>query len=465
MDLLFSYQQEKKEKNNNSNVCNYNLKQIGDILTFEGYYDFEYTRMDEPKSISYVHKFTINLKNGDVTTTYQIKNSNLDSDTLLFKNCDINKKNNFKYLYELTENAIYRGEKRAGFWGVKYHQSINKLTQILYDIFKPYISNPYVIDKIKSTDKSLTNELFDLIVDFHLDKKGIKSHDSVYFHIQYEYPKIKWLKKNEYKFLPAVLDSYGIKSKYLIGELNKKWSNKIHISAINYLCKLFGDNYIDYMKKIVWEEHCFVDPPNKRTHVLKNESEKMCMVKTIQNWEKENVRLDSLIYSLNKLLSIRAEIEPKGIVLKYNGKSDTEFEIINAMWVGYKQYYNRGYKLKYDFMNEFIQDIETIIDIDDSTYKPKLLMSEDDFRQEGFDMKNCMANQFIHGVFSIYVSLEKNSKKINLQFRKGYVIQSYAKANTPVPVEFQKAIDILTEKFQKYTHMTWTKTKYDIITN
>jgi hypothetical protein len=80
-------------------------------------------------------------------------------------------------------------------------------------------------------------------------------------------------------------------------------------------------------------------------------------------------------------------------------------------------------------------------------------------------MKNCMANQFIHGLFSIYVSLQKGRKRINLQFRKGNIIQSFGKANTLVPDEFQEAIDILNEKFKKYTHLTWTKTKYDIISN
>ena len=44
-------------------------------------------------------------------------------------------------------------------------------------------------------------------------------------------------------------------------------------STLNYFCKLFGDNYIDYLKQVAWEEHCFVEPPNKRTHVLKNDLE------------------------------------------------------------------------------------------------------------------------------------------------------------------------------------------------
>ena len=126
---------------------------------------------------------------------------------------------------------------------------------------------------------------------------------------------------------------------------------------------------------------------------------------------------------------------------------------------------NRGYKLKYEFDINFINDIENNLEIDGFMFKPKILISEDDFRNEGFSMKNCMSNQFIHGLFSIYVSLQKGRKRINLQFRKGNVIQSFGKANTTVPDEFQVAIEILNEKFKKYTHLTWTKTKYDIISN
>ena len=465
MDILFSYQQEKLDKNTNSNVCNYFLKKDNNNIIFEGYYDFQYHRMDEPKQISYVHKFTLNIDTGDVTTTYEIKNSNLGYSMKTFKNCSIHKKNSFRLLYDLTENAIYRGEKRSGFWGVKYYQSVGKMVQIVYDILKPNIKSSYFLDKIKTPEKCYMNELYDLIVDYHLDKKGIKPHDSVYFHIQHEYPKKKWLKKNDNKFLAAVLDSYGIKSKYLIGKLNK-WSGTIHIGSLNYMCKLFGDNYLSYLQEFPWEMHCYETPPNKRTHELKNDSEKKIMVRMINNWEVENIRVEGIVYSLNKLLSLRDELEKKGHVdLKFKAKNDTEFEILLSMWQGYKQYLNRGYKLKYEFPQFFIEDIEKPFEYNNETFKPQILVSEDDFRGEGFNMRNCMGNQFIHGLFSIFVSLQKGRKKINMQFRKGNLIQSYGKANTPIPKEFEEPIKIITERFKHYSQLTWVKTKYDVITH
>jgi hypothetical protein len=96
-------------------------------------------------------------------------------------------------------------------------------------------------------------------------------------------------------------------------------------------------------------------------------------------------------------------------------------------------------------------------------FKPKLLLTEDDFRAEGFSMKNCMSKQFINGIFSIFISLQKGRKKINLQYRKGMLVQSYGKANTPIPVEFADALKQLNEKMEIHQNIVWEKIKYDII--
>ena len=465
MDSIFSYNQEKIDKFKNSNICNLELFYFNNSIKFIGYYNFEYFKDEAKKAISYIFEFEINLQSGDVQINYKIKNHNLFDELKMFRNCDISKKNDFKLLYDVTENGVYRGEKRSGYWGVKYYHAINRMIQTIYDILKPNFTSEYLLDKIKTPEKCYMNELFDLIVDFHLDKKKIKGHDTVYHHIQHDYPKKKWLKRNDNKFLPSVLDSYGIKSKFLIGKLNGVYGKAINISSLNYICKLFGKNYITYLKQINWERHCFDTPPNKRTHELKNDSEKKIMVKMINNWEVENVRLDSLVYSVNKLLSIREELEKSELDLKFNAKSDVEFELLMGIWQGYKQYINRGYKLKYEFPFEFINEIEQPIVIGEMVYKPKVLLSEDDFRQEGFTMKNCMSKQFMHGLFSIFISLQKGKKRINLQFRKGNIIQSYGKANSPVPEEYNDVMNLLTSKLLKYQNITWQKIKYDIISN
>lgn len=462
--LLVSHKQEKKDSKQNSvSICNLELWSNEDNLTYKGIFEFDYSRYGVKKHIQFLHTLSINMNNGDITTDYEIVNDNI-SELKFFRNTKKYKKNDFGMLFDLSENGFYRGEKRTGYWGSKYSRKIDEITRVILEQFKPKFKSNYIYDKL-SNDKSTINTLYDMVVDFHLDMKGIKGHDGVYYHIQTDYPKKKWLELNEYKFLPAVLDSYGIKSKYLIGELNKNWGKPIQLSSLNYLCKLFGDNYISYIKQFMWEINCYETPPNKKIHELKNESEKSCMVSVINKWEKDTLKSDSFVYSINKLLSIRDLLEQRGMDLKFKAKNDNDFDNIMETWSGHKLHFARGYKVRYLISDEFIGDIERDIKINNNTFKPKLLLTEDDFRIEGHSMKNCMSKQFPHGVLYLYVSLQLGRKKVNIQYRKGKMVQSYGKANTPVKDEFLEAIDILTTRFAEHPNIEWSKEKFDFLTH
>ena len=120
--------------------------------------------------------------------------------------------------------------------------------------------------------------------------------------------------------------------------------------------------------------------------------------------------------------------------------------------------------MRYLIDEDFVKEIEEDIVIDGLVFKPKILLTEDDFRIEGFNMKNCMSKQFAHGVIYIFASLQYKRKRINLQYRKGNLIQSYGKANTPVIEIFEEATNILTSRFKKYPTIEWKKDKYDFIT-
>jgi len=382
-----------------------------------------------------------------------------------FRNHTIIKNNNFKMLFDLTENGFVRGEKRKGFWGVKYTRATEKIIDILLEkIYNKFQNEIYKVKLYK--EKYEVNSLYDLVVDFHLDINNIKGHDGVYYDIQHDYPKKKYLLKNDNKFLPAVLDYYGIKSKYLVSQLNKHWGKPIHIASLSYFCKLFGENYLEYLKNFMWEYHCFETPPNKKIHRLKNESEKKCMVSVINKWEKETLKSDSLIYSVNKLLSIRDLLEKKGMDLKFKAKNDSDFDNTLEIWSGYKFHFAKGYRNRYTIDESFKKMIEEEININGKIYKPKLLLTEEEFRLEGYSMKNCMGKQFPHGVIYLYVSLQLEKKKINLQYKKGRLIQMYGKANTPVQEDiFKMASEILTSRFEKIPDIVWKKEKYDFISH
>jgi hypothetical protein len=465
MDLLFSYSQQKKDKNRKRDEsiseCLIRLHKYNDELTYEGIFDFDYDRYGTPRHVTFEHNLIVNLITGDVSVKYEIKN-NVNIDEKIFRSTDQNKKNDFKLLFDLIENGIARGEKRRGYWGVKYERSVDKICDIFIQQIQPKFKSQFLKDKDYKL-KPFYNTIYDMLVDYHLDIKGIKGHNAVYYDIQNDYPKKKWLDKNDNKFLPAVLDYYGIKSKYLIKELSQN-VRQIQISTLNYFCKLFGDNHVEYLKKFIWEIHCYDTPPNKKLHYLKNESEKDFLVKVINDWEIDTIKTDSLIYTLNKLFSIRDLLEQRGVNLKFKAKNDIEFDNIMETWSGLKLHFARGYKVRYLIPEDFVKEMEEDIVIDELVFKPKLLLTEDDFRIEGFNMKNCMSKQFAHGVVYIFASLQHKRKRINLQYRKGNLIQSYGKANTPVIEIFEEATNILTSRFKKYPMIEWKKDKYDFIT-
>ena len=465
MDLLFSYSQQKKDKNRKRDEsiseCLIRLHKHNDELTYEGIFDFDYDRYGTPRHVTFEHNLIVNLITGDVSVKYEIKN-NVNIDEKIFRSTDQNKKNDFKLLFDLIENGIARGEKRRGYWGVKYERSVDKICDIFIQQIQPKFKSQFLKDKDYKL-KPFYNTIYDMLVDYHLDIKGIKGHNAVYYDIKNDYPKKKWLDKNDNKFLPAVLDYYGIKSKYLIKELSQN-VRQIQISTLNYFCKLFGDNHVEYLKKFIWEIHCYDTPPNKKLHYLKNESEKDFLVKVINDWEIDTIKTDSLIYTLNKLFSIRDLLEQRGVNLKFKAKNDIEFDNIMETWSGLKLHFARGYKVRYLIPEDFVKEMEEDIVIGELVFKPKLLLTEDDFRIEGFNMKNCMSKQFAHGVVYIFASLQHKRKRINLQYRKGNLIQSYGKANTPVIEIFEEATNILTSRFKKYPTIEWKKDKYDFIT-
>jgi hypothetical protein len=464
MDLLFHYEQHKKDTRFNlPSYCEFRVYEYDNKITYISTFDLTYQRWGVKKSMLYNYSFIINLENGDIDLISKIVNDKYN-ETGKHTSKSTMKKNDFSLLSDIIEDGIIRGERKLNFWGVKFKKANEKLFEILYEKLSKTIKSDYIKNKNYS-EKYHHNPFFDLIVDFHLDKKNIKGHDNVYNDIKIVYPKTKWLKLNEYKFLPAVLDSLKIKSNYLISKLNQS-ENNVNILSLKYVCNLFGENYIDYIKHFDWISFCSDDPINKKTHKLKNESEKKFMIQLMNNWEKDVIiKSDSFIYNINKLLSLREKLEKKGLDLKFKVDNDNIFEYTYENWSSIESHLKYGFKMKYQYPMDFINDIETPIKIQDKEFKVKILTTEEDFRVEGYVMKNCLGKEFKNGVIFQYLSVESDKKRVNLQYKKSLLNQSYGKANSMVPEEFNEVINIISNKLKKYNNLEWSKEKYDIIQN
>lgn len=464
MDLLFVHTQNKKDRKSPA-VSNCDLKVFGDeqSITYSGVFDLDYARYGTRKHITFEHSFSLSLITGDFDITYKITNENLTEENI-YKNSYKMKRNDFSMLNDLIDNGFYRGEKRLHYWGVKYERAINEICLIITNKLKPKLTSEFYVNK-SYKEKPTVNELYDLLVDYHLNQKNIKGHDNVYFDIMDLYPPKKYLKLNDNKFLPAVLDWLKIKSKFLVKELNSS-ELPINIVSLNYLCKLFGDNHLDYLKKINWKTHCIDTMKLKlKCETLRNDVEKNSFIKMINNWNKTSTNLDNVFICINKLLKLRRDLESIGVVISLTPKNDNQYNNMIEKLTNLKRYYQRGFKLKYVFPKEFLNEIQKDIMIGEEIFKVRVLLSEEDYIYEGYHMKNCMSKQFTNGLLYVYLRGSIKNKHINLQYRKGQLVQSYGKSNTPIPSIFLPFIDLLNDKFKHFNELKWFKEKYDFITN
>jgi hypothetical protein len=460
MDLLFRYQDTKRDKRAGlSSTCELTLSAGGGNILLKADYSFEYLRYGAKRTVTLNHLLRVDDRDGSITVGKEILNDDW-SPLSRIQSTATTKKNDFAGLRDLTDEGLRRGEKRRGFWGVEYTNATEKVFELIHDKLKPKMKSEHLINK-SYEGVVCVDKLYDFLVDYHLDKNNIKAHDMVYHSIQWDYPKKKWLKLNEQKFLPAVLDGYGIKSKYLLSALNNNIDAGLNIASVNYLVKLFGDNHKEYLNQFDWVVLSTERPPNKRTHTLKNKSEKACMLKLIGKWEMDMLHSSGFISAINEMLSLREFIEERGIPLKFNAVDDVAFATTLESWRAIKKHLKQGYRVKYNIPLDVISDIERPIILNEQRFTVNVLTTEEEFTKEGYIMKNCMGKQFNLGAIHLFVAIQAGKTRINLQYRKGVMVQSYGKANTPVPSEFFKVRDVLNERMSQYKDMAWKKIQVD----
>ena len=472
------YQQEKIEKKTNTiSTCELTLNITDDELYYTSVFKKVRDVIEKGRNpINHENGFIlkIDLNTGDFFIKFHANSLSKRTNRFCTKNIfcshsiDSDKKNNFKCLEELTEKGFYGGQNRYNFWGIKYQRELQLFFKKIHSTLISHIDNEFFMKK--SYDTSVVNDLYDLMVDFYLVKNKIKGHDYVYYDILTHYPLKKWLKVNDNKFLPAVLDQYGIKSKFLIKKLSCiKTTWGYNIKSLVYICKLFGDNYIDYITKfdvMYLPIHTGFSP--RKFHSCKTDSEKKCILNIIQRnsfSDAQDLYGRNIMQIIHNVFEVRDFLEKKGYSdLKINVKNEDELELLLEKWLILKDYNKTGYKLRYSIPTDIKRIIEEPIIVDDTIFFVKLLTTKDDFILEGNKMKNCMGTQFKHGFFGLYLSLTNNKKTINIQLSNKKITQSYGKANSAVPFEiFGKAMMILTDRTIKYSSTKWEREKYDCI--
>jgi hypothetical protein len=457
MEILYYHQQVKYEKTKNlKNECT--LKLVGDetFLNYIAEFDIEYMRFGKINFVKYEHALSYNIKNGDFSVIYRIINKK-ENTYNLYRTSEKKKKNNFEYLLDLTYTGFYSGEKRHNFWGIKYKRACIDMLKILSE----KLNYP-----IPAGDKQhVVNPLYDMLVEHHLTKKNIKWHNNVYNDICQVFPQKKWLKLNDNKFLPAALDSLGIKSKLLVGVLSNH-DKKINLKSLKFLCNLFGENYVDYFREFDWLQIVSGPTGKTKTFACEDDHEKRSILKALKSYKEiENIINDDPLTLISDLYVLKEFLSARGLMVKIRSKSYNELVSFKDLWEAHKKHFKLGYKLKYQLPEDMHINIESPITINDKTFIPELILTEEQFRLEGLVMKNCMGKQFGVANLYIHISLSLGKKRINLQYRRGMLNQSKGKANTNTPKEFKEAVEVLNQRMGKYKDVSPKKTSYDFINN
>ena len=441
-------QEKVNKKSGGRETCEIKLSSDEDQIVYNGsFFSEKLTCKGQVRKKTY-HELIINKNTGDLFISI---NTDLNASVE-------HKKNDFRSIYNLFNKGF--GFNKVNIWGRKY----KKLTEQFFLCLKRELENHICDDYILNKEYySLTiSPLYLIVVDFHLSKNNIKFHNKVYADICDEYPKKKWLKLNNNKFLPAVLDSYRIKTKYFIGKLSDPDVN-VSIKSVVYICRLLGDNYIDHIKKFDWMSACSTNLILKKFHTANNESEINSIISFL-NWKDEdgNPELQP-IDKLYNIFTLRDYLEARGYFFKLKFRTPDDIDLIIKSCTLFKKQISLGYILKYDIPEPVIEQLESEIIIDGVCFKPKVLLSESDFVMEGIKMKNCMAKQFFHGSIYLYISIASKNERINVQYQKGKLIQSYGKANTPVKEgNFKTALSIMSKRVVKFSGLSWRKEKFKI---
>lgn len=457
MEILYYYQQVKYEKTKNlKNECTLRLASDNTSLNYIAEFDIEYMRFGKINFVRYEHALTYNIKNGDFSIIYRIINKK-DNTYNIYRTTEKKRKNNFEFLLDLTYTGFYSGEKRNNFWGVKYRRACVDILKLFSEKLDYSL---LIIEK-----EHVVNPLYDMLVEHHLTKKNIKWHNNIYNDICQIFPKRKWLKQNENKFLPAALDSMGIKSKLLVGTLSNH-DKKIYMKSLKFLCNLFGENYVDYFREFDWLKYIGYPTIKSKQFVCEDEHEKRSILNSLKSYEEiENIAYDEPLSLISELYTLKEFLASKGLMVRIKARSFNELISLKDLWESHKKHFKLGYKLKYHLPDEMVNLIETPIVVGDKTFQPRLILTEDQFRIEGLLMKNCMARQFGVANLYIHISVSLNKKRINVQYRKGIMNQSRGKANTNPPKDFKEAVDILSQRMSNYKDVSPQKMSYDFITN
>ena len=285
------------------------------------------------------------------------------------------------------------------------------------------------------------------IIDLFVKHNNIKGPDHTDVLMNTLYPGKKLLKKNGYNIVHAVLDGYGLKSKYFISLLNNyriqthfivKYTQMLGLKYVKTINKNFFENerlpYYDYVRIKNWEME-----PVAQIYDDIDDFTRKNIVKVINDFSKDNNvtkgyrELHNYNRNLTGLiddhLTIIRKLKKFLPDTRFRATTYDEFVIEHNNLTNQYDLYRNSEEIFYLYGEEFSERINHTA----NGVEYVLLSDEMEYVQESVHQSNCVRT-YIDKFNSIIVSVRKGNDRVTTEFNyDGVCIQKRGRFNENVP--------------------------------
>lgn len=434
------------------------IKIVDNNLYIKNSYFFKYRGLNKKyyRKHSEIFVFKINLLNGNFTIFYRKGNRKQNikyvrvNNFLKLREFIINNNLFFKKLYPENKLIIDKQE-----------ESIND-----YEFLKIILN---YLESDSDVESMLSMDIFNLIIEFFVRKKEIKAPNEYKSLIVNLYPTEKFLKKNDRKLVQSILDSFGIKSKFLVKLIHE--NPKISISMYSKFAEFFGQDYQKYMSSISPVFSKFLETVDEEIisvnfrklnfkHDLRK-MEKENLIKIINDFLTQNSPSKKAIENIHQLirdhLSMYEKLKEYDIDIKINAVNYESFMLEHEEFSKLISLIKKGWTIEYQYDNRMVRYIEdpftVVFDDKEILFKPVILKREEEYQVEGDYMHHCVAS-YSNKETSLIVSLriDEGVDRVTCEFNKktGECLQSRHFCNQSPPKHFEESLKILKSRISKF---------------
>lgn len=434
------------------------IKIVDNNLYIKNSYFFKYRGLNKKyyRKHSEIFVFKINLLNGNFTIFYRKGNRKQNikyvrvNNFLKLREFIINNNLFFKKLYPENKLIIDKQE-----------ESIND-----YEFLKIILN---YLESDSDVESMLSMDIFNLIIEFFVRKKEIKAPNEYKSLIVNLYPTEKFLKKNDRKLVQSILDSFGIKSKFLVKFIHE--NPKISISMYSKFAEFFGQDYQKYMSSISPVFSKFLETVDEEIisvnfrklnfkHDLRK-MEKENLIKIINDFLTQNSPSKKAIENIHQLirdhLSMYEKLKEYDIDIKINAVNYESFMLEHEEFSKLISLIKKGWTIEYQYDNRMVRYIEdpftVVFDDKEILFKPVILKREEEYQVEGDYMHHCVAS-YSNKETSLIVSLriDEGVDRVTCEFNKktGECLQSRHFCNQSPPKHFEESLKILKSRISKF---------------